>query len=115
MIPTGLLQGGVAVVLDVLRATSVMVHALDAGAISVVPCLEIDEAQAIASQFEPGQVILAGERLGLPIDGFDFGNSPGSFTPEVCRGKVIVMTTTNGTRAIYASLPAGPGSDRLIP
>jgi 2-phosphosulfolactate phosphatase len=42
----------------------------------------------------------------LPIDGFDLGNSPGSCTPALCRGKTLVMTTTNGTRAILASLDA---------
>ena len=54
----------------------------------------------------PGTALLAGERQGLPIPGFDLGNSPGEFTPEVCRGKTLVMTTTNGTRAILASLEA---------
>ncbi len=43
---------------------------------------------------------------GLPIPGFDLGNSPGDFTAEVCAGKTLVMTTTNGTRAILASLEA---------
>jgi 2-phosphosulfolactate phosphatase len=50
--------------------------------------------------------LLAGERQGLPIPGFDLGNSPGEFVPEVCRGRTLVMTTTNGTRAILASLEA---------
>ena len=54
----------------------------------------------------PGTALLAGERQGLPIPGFDLGNSPGDFTPEVCDGKTLVMTTTNGTRAILASLEA---------
>jgi len=110
MIPAGSLRGGVAVVLDVLRATSVMIHALNSGASAIFPCLEIDEARALASHFKPGDALLAGEREGLTIEGFDYGNSPGSFTPEVCRGKTIVMTTTNGTRAILASLEA----DRVL-
>lgn len=48
--------------------------------------------------------------MGLPIDGFDLGNSPGSFTPERCDGRTVAMTTTNGTRAILASLDA----DRVL-
>jgi 2-phosphosulfolactate phosphatase len=102
LIPPGALRGAVAVVVDVLRATTVMVQALAAGCEALVPCAEIDEAKSFASRLSEGTVLLAGERQGLPIAGFDLGNSPGDFTPEVCRGKTLVMTTTNGTRAILA-------------
>ncbi len=106
LIPPGSLRGGVAVVVDVLRATTVMVHALANGCKAVIPCAEIEEAQAVAASLPPGTAILAGERGGLPIPGFDLGNSPGEFTLEVCAGKTLVMTTTNGTRAILACLEA---------
>jgi 2-phosphosulfolactate phosphatase len=106
LIPPESLRGGIAVVVDVLRATTVMVHALAAGCEAVIPCAEIDEAKEIAAGFPPGTALLAGEREGLPIPGFDLGNSPGEFTREVCRGKTVVMTTTNGTRAILAGLEA---------
>jgi 2-phosphosulfolactate phosphatase len=106
LIPPGALEGGVAVVVDVLRATTMMVHALSAGCVAVIPCGEIDEARRVAASLPAGQALLAGEREGLPIAGFDLGNSPSSCTPEVCRGKTLVMTTTNGTRAILASLDA---------
>jgi 2-phosphosulfolactate phosphatase len=106
LIPPGSLCGGIVVVVDVLRATTVMVHALAAGCLSVIPCGEIDEARAIASRLPAGTALLAGERHGLPIPGFDLGNSPAEFTPEACAGKTLVMTTTNGTRAILASLEA---------
>lgn len=106
LIPPGALKGGVAVVLDVLRATTVMVHALDSGCEAIIPCLEIDDARRAAASLPPGTALLGGERGGLPIEGFDLGNSPGDYTPEVCRGKTLVMTTTNGTRAILASLEA---------
>ncbi len=109
LIPPGSLRGGIAVVVDVLRATTVMVYALAAGCEAIIPCGEIDEARKIAADLAPGTALLAGERGGLPIPGFDLGNSPGDFTSEVCRGKTLVMTTTNGTRAILASLEA----DRL--
>lgn len=110
LIPTGALHGGVAVVLDVLRATTVMVHALAAGCDAIIPCLEIDEARRTAGRLSTSKAILGGERGGLPIEGFDLGNSPASYTPEVCAGKTLVMTTTNGTRAILASLEA----DRVL-
>ncbi len=106
LIPPGSLRVGVAVVVDVLRATSVMVKALAAGCEAVIPCREIDEAKAIAAGMPAGTALLVGERQGLPIPGFDLGNSPGDFTSEVCRGKTLVMTTTNGTGAILASLEA---------
>jgi 2-phosphosulfolactate phosphatase len=105
-IPPGTLQGGLAVVIDVLRATTSMIHALASGAESVRPFREIDEALQLAATFPPGRAILGGERLGLPIEGFDFGNSPSSYNERSCRGKTLIMTTTNGTRAILASLDA---------
>jgi 2-phosphosulfolactate phosphatase len=106
LIPTGSLRGGVAVVADVLRATTVMVHALANGCEAVIPCGEIDDAWDVADAMPEDTVILGGERGGLPIPKFDLGNSPGDYTREVCEGKTLVMTTTNGTRAILASLEA---------
>ena len=102
LIAPGALIGATAVVLDVLRATSVMVHALDSGCREIIPCLEVDEARRAAGALGVGKVLLGGERHGLPIPGFDLGNSPDSYSPEVCRDKTLVMTTTNGTRAILA-------------
>ncbi len=106
LIPPGALRGGVAVVVDVLRASSVMIHALASGAEAIIPCLEIEDAIRAASEYPKGRVLLGGERGGVPIEGFDLGNSPRTYSPEVCQGKMLVMTTTNGTRAILASLEA---------
>ncbi len=106
LIPAEALKGGVAVVIDVLRATTTMIHALAAGCDEIIPCLEIEEARRAAGSRPAGTAILAGERQGLAIEGFDLGNSPAGCTPEVCSGKVMAMTTTNGTRAILASLEA---------
>jgi 2-phosphosulfolactate phosphatase len=93
------LAGKTVVVIDVLRATTTIVHALAAGAKEVVPCLEVDEARRIA--MEKGKdTILGGERKGLPIPGFDVGNSPAEYTRERVGGKTVVFTTTNGTRAM---------------
>ncbi|HJT32167.1 MAG TPA: 2-phosphosulfolactate phosphatase [Pirellulales bacterium] len=94
------LAGGVVVVIDVLRASTVIVHALAAGAREVVPCLEIEDARRVAAGLPSGQVVLGGERGGLPIEGFDLGNSPEEYTPEKVADKTVVFTTTNGTRAM---------------
>ena len=95
------------VVFDVLRATSTMVTALANGAAAILPVAEIADALA-ARQRHPG-VLLAGEREGVRIGAeltggaaFDLGNSPREFTASVVSGKTIVMTTTNGTRALHA-------------
>jgi 2-phosphosulfolactate phosphatase len=84
-----------------------MITALAHGAESIVPVAEIPEALAVR-QREPN-VLLAGERDGLRIRAaltggtdFDLGNSPREFTKEKVSGKTIVMTTTNGTRALKA-------------
>jgi 2-phosphosulfolactate phosphatase len=101
------LLDAVCVVFDVLRATSTFVTALQNGAKAVVPVSEISEALAWR-QKEPA-VLLGGERDGVKIRGgltggvdFDLGNSPREYTPEKVRGKTIVSTTTNGTRALRA-------------
>lgn len=106
LIPEGGLVGHTAVVIDVLRATTVMVHAMVAGTRSIVPCLEIDEARQVATSLPEGKSLLAGERQGLPIPGFQLGNSPASFIPDLCKDRTVVMTTTNGTRALLACLSA---------
>jgi 2-phosphosulfolactate phosphatase len=92
--------GGTVVVIDVLRATTTIVAALEAGASEVIPCLEISDARAMAASFPPGAALLGGERNGLPIEGFDLGNSPSEYTPETVGGKTVIFTTTNGTRAM---------------
>jgi 2-phosphosulfolactate phosphatase len=84
-----------AVVIDVLRATSVMITALANGAIWVKTAATIEEAV----QSRSSGVLLGGERFALPIAGFDFSNSPLEFTPEKVAGNGIVLTTTNGTLA----------------
>lgn len=96
------------VVFDVLRATSSIVTALANGAEKIIPVQEISEAVAIHRQ-QP-EVLLGGERDGVRIRAsisggtdFDFGNSPREFTREKVAGKTIVMTTTNGTRALRAA------------
>ncbi len=92
------LSGGVVVVIDVLRATTTITQALASGAVCVVPCLEVEEAQAWRNR--DGQAVLGGERRSVAIEGFDLGNSPLDYTPQVVQGRRVVITTTNGTRAL---------------
>lgn len=99
--PAGELAGTTCVVIDVLRATTSIVAALAAGAKEVLPCQEIDEAQRLAGTLPSGTVLLGGERAGGKISGFDLGNSPAEFSDAAVRGKSLVMTTTNGTRALH--------------
>jgi 2-phosphosulfolactate phosphatase len=76
------LDGWAAVVVDVLRATTTVVAACVAGCARVIPVADIETARERAQQFPDGQVLLAGERGGEPIEGFDLGNSPLEFTGE---------------------------------
>ncbi|MBI3836775.1 MAG: 2-phosphosulfolactate phosphatase [Planctomycetia bacterium] len=94
------LAGSTCVVIDVLRATTTTVYALAVGARAVIPCLSIDGARQRAAAFSVGQAILGGERGGLAIPGFDLGNSPDEYTPGTVGGKTVVLTTTNGTKAL---------------
>jgi 2-phosphosulfolactate phosphatase len=105
-VKNGSLQGCIAVAIDVLRASTTIVHALAAGCLAVRPCLEIDEARALADSLPAGKVLLGGERGGKPVDGFDLGNSPSEYTAQRCRGTTIVLTTSHGTRAILRAAEA---------
>jgi 2-phosphosulfolactate phosphatase len=93
-------RGAVAVVVDVLRASTTIIQALASGARAVVPCLEVGEAHQTARAISHGQYVLGGERGGLRIEGFHLGNSPAEYTPQAVGGKTVVFTTTNGTRAL---------------
>jgi 2-phosphosulfolactate phosphatase len=104
--PPGRLAGGVAVVIDVLRASTTIIHALAAGCACVRPCAEVEEARALADSLPAGKVLLGGERGGSPLPGFDLGNSPREYTPAACRGVTLVLTTTNGTRALLRAAEA---------
>ena len=91
--PPGRLAGGLAVAIDVLRASTTIVHALAAGCTCVRPCAEVDEAKELAGGMRAGKALLAGERGGSQIAGFDLGNSPREYTPQVCKGATLVLTT----------------------
>jgi 2-phosphosulfolactate phosphatase len=96
----------IAVVIDVLRATSVMTTALAAGAKRVETCQSVDEARRLATQSDQIRKLLCGERACKKIEGFDLGNSPAEYASDVVQGRTLVLTTTNGTLAIEASAEA---------
>ncbi len=104
------LQDQTAVVIDVLRATSSVVAALAAGAEAIYPVVSIEDAIKLATSLGRKDALLAGERRGHWIEGFDLGNSPTDFTPDSVGGKRVVMSTTNGTAALVASADA----DRVV-
>jgi 2-phosphosulfolactate phosphatase len=93
--------GSVAIVIDLLRASSTICQALASGATCVVPLQEVDEVKRAAGAFNRREVVLGGERLGRIIEGFDLGNSPLEYTPEAIGGRRVLFTTTNGTRALH--------------
>lgn len=105
------IAGASAIVIDVVRATSCIVEAMANGAEAVLPAVSIEEAVRLRDSAAGDEVLLCGERRGLRIDGFDLGNSPAEFTTEAVGGKRLVMTTTNGTRALAAAEEA----ERILP
>lgn len=84
------------VVIDVLRATSAICAAFENGVKSVIPVETIEEAKA----YQDKGYLVGAERNGEIVEGFDFGNSPYSYMTEEIKGKEVVLSTTNGTRAI---------------
>ena len=89
------------VVIDVLRATSVMVHAMSQGALEIIPVATVGEAFRRAEDFPRGSILLGGERESRNIPGFDLGNSPREYITERVKGKRLILTTTNGTKAFH--------------
>jgi 2-phosphosulfolactate phosphatase len=95
-------QGRVVAMIDVLRASTTIAVALENGARAVIPFESSEEAVSRSKQLERGAFRLAGERRMLKMDGFDLGNSPVEHTREAVEGKTVLLTTTNGTRALLA-------------
>jgi 2-phosphosulfolactate phosphatase len=90
------------IVIDMLRATSVITTAIAKGCKEVIPLLTVEEAMELVRENRQ-QHILGGERKALKIEGFDCSNSPLEYGCESVKDKTIVLTTTNGTRAIRGS------------
>lgn len=89
------------IVVDVLRATSSIIWACRNGANRVIPVSDAGEGAAIAARL--GDCIMAGERGGVKLPGFDLGNSPLEFDHRIVKDRNVVINTTNGTGAIKAA------------
>jgi 2-phosphosulfolactate phosphatase len=92
-------QDVIVVIIDVFRATSTIIAALDNGAECVIPVSSVEECIAIGAGI-PGS-ITAGERDGKVAEGLQYGNSPSEYPPTFIIGKTLVLTTTNGTRLLH--------------
>jgi 2-phosphosulfolactate phosphatase len=98
--PTEAGRSHVAVVVDVMRATSTIAQALASGYRRVLCCGEIDEARRLREELGD-EAVLGGERQGVRIEGFDLGASPRDYLEP--QAETAIMTTTNGTRTILAA------------
>lgn len=94
------------IVIDVLRATTVIGQALAAGAARIVPAAGIEEALALKAQIDPDGALLCGEREGRPVPGFDLGNSPLEYQPGLVAGRTLILASTNGSVVLARSQPA---------
>ncbi|MDR6225680.1 2-phosphosulfolactate phosphatase [Desmospora profundinema] len=99
-IDTDRLAGSIAVVIDVLLATTTLYAIVEAGARRVFPVGSMEEAVELRKRLNSPRMRTGGEENGLLIEGFDFGPFPDEFTAENTGGNDIVFLTTNGTRAI---------------
>ena len=90
----------IAVVIDVLRATTTIAWALKNGADSIEVFADLDLLREKAMKWDPDKRVMLAERGGKKIDGFDLGNSPLTVTKEIVEGKRLFMSTTNGTKAL---------------
>lgn len=93
------IKDSIVVVIDIFRATSSICYGIDNGAEAIIPVATIEACKS----YSHSDFLLAAERDGKVVEGFDFGNSPFSYTSEKVSGKTIVLTTTNGTHAINMS------------
>lgn len=92
--------GRTTVVIDVLRASTTIIAALDNGAKEVIPVNTVEFAVKVSGGMFGGHTLLCGERNAQKIEGFALGNSPSEYTRQVINGKSLVYYTTNGTKAI---------------
>src|SRR6266850_2592124 len=99
----GEVQGRTVFVIDILRATTSMCAALAHGAKAIIPVASTEEALRLAQTIGSADVLLAGEKNSVRIPGFHLGNSPLEMTETAVRGKTLIVTTTNGTKALLAA------------
>lgn len=98
LLPLYPVQNSIVVVIDILRATSTIVMAMHNGAKWVVP---VDSIEACIAEGKKMNALTAGERDGKIIPGLSHGNSPLEYEPQTIADKVLVITTTNGTKLLH--------------
>lgn len=104
LLPLYKVEEYIVVIIDIFRATSSICYGIENGAEAIIPVSQVEECAAYR---EKGiEYMLAAERNGSVVEGFDFGNSPFSYTKEKVAGKTVVLTTTNGTHALHLSRAA---------
>ena len=100
------IRESIVVVIDIFRATSSICYGIDNGAEAIIPVATVEACQGYCDR----GYLLAAERNGEVVEGFDFGNSPFAYTSQKVSGKTVVLTTTNGTHAIRLSM----GADQVV-
>jgi 2-phosphosulfolactate phosphatase len=91
------IENSIVVVIDILRATSSIVYGIENGAQAIIPVAQVEDYLNYADM----GYLLAAERNGEVVEGYNFGNSPFSYTADKVAGKTVVLTTTNGTKALH--------------
>jgi len=91
------IEQSIVVVIDILRATSSITYGIDNGAEAIIPVANVEDCL----KYSDSGFLLAAERNGEVVAGYDFGNSPFSYTSKKVGGKTVVLTTTNGTKALH--------------
>lgn len=94
------------IVIDVLRASSTIAQALYNGCKDIIPVESAERALDLMQKIGKEYVLLCGERDGQKIEGFDLGNSPFEYSPQVVKDKTLIFATTNGSKAIVKAAPA---------
>lgn len=100
-LPSNHISNCTVIVVDVLRASTSIITAVRNGAQQIVPTADAGEAAAVVGRLGLRDCVLAGERGGEKLSGFDIGNSPSEFSKSLVGGKTVVISTTNGTVAIH--------------
>lgn len=103
LLPLYELNKSIVVIIDVLRATSTIATALYNGAREIIPVDSVAECIRLSKQMD---AISAGERDGHIAEGLQYGNTPLQYSPDFIKGKILVLTTTNGTRLLHQALAA---------
>lgn len=99
-VPDKKLKNKTVVVIDTLRTSSVITTALANGAKEIIPVVEIEDAIELARRLESNSFLVGGERNGAKIEGFDLSNSPLEYNSDIVKDKTVIITTTNGTKAL---------------